>query len=99
MTFLAQYFILCCENSLNSAHQSAALAGKIAEYFFFEIGFEQVTATNCNTESNNTLFGFAGGILENGIAAVEAATLQKHPAQGSTRSFRSYEEYVHIFGR
>src|SRR5690349_2461398 len=99
MTAISQHLVLSCEDSLDRAHQCTTLTSKIAIYFFAEIGFKQVTTTNCDTKSNDSFFRAASSILEDGVAGVQSTTLQEHPAKGSTRTFWCNKKYIHIFWR
>ena len=84
MSALPQHLVLGGEDALDGAHQGAALSGKIAVYFLLEIGFEKVATANGDAEGDDAFEGAAGGILMDGVAAVEASSLQEHAAQGGT---------------
>src|ERR1700744_1645934 len=98
MAFLAQHFVLGGEDPLDSAHEGTAFAGEIAVYFFTEIGFEEVAAADGDAEGDNAVLCFACGILEDGVAAVEAAALEEHAAERGAGAFGGDEEYVDVLG-
>ena len=99
MAFFAQYFVLSGKDALYGAHQGTAFAGQVAVNFFTEIGFEKVTAADGDTERYDAFLCFAGGVLEDGVAAVETAALEEHSSQGGAGAFWRYEEYVDVFWR
>src|SRR6478672_11688113 len=99
MSAISQHLVLSSENSLDGTHEGSTFAGKVTVHFFAEVGLEQVTATNSNTEGNYSFLSTTGCILENGVAGIEATALQEHPAQGGTGSFWSNQEHVNVFRR
>src|SRR6185437_5080022 len=99
MAFFAEHFVLCREDALDRAHEGAAFAGEVAEYFFAEVGLEEVAATYCDAEGDDAIFGFAGGVLVDGVAGVQTTALEEHAAQRGAGAFGGDEEYVDIFGR
>ena len=67
---LSQDLVLCFKQTSQCSHQDAAFTGKIGINFFFEISFKEITGTYADPQGNHFLFGFTGGILENGVAGV-----------------------------
>ncbi len=98
VAFFAQHFVLCGEDPLDGAHEGAAFAGQVAVHFFSEIGFEKISAADSDAEGDDAVLCFAGGVLEDGIAAVKAAALEEHSSQRGTGAFGGDEENVDILG-
>ncbi len=96
MSVGTKHLILCQQQSLDSAHQCAALTGKVGKHFPFEVGFKQITRSHANAQCYHTLERPSGSILEDGVRRVEAAPLEEHFPKGSTRSFRCYQDHIHI---
>ncbi len=67
MSVCAEHLILCQQQSLNGAHQCATLAGKVGEYFTFEIGLKQIARPHTNTQCHYTFESLSCGILKDGI--------------------------------
>src|SRR5580698_7791211 len=99
MSFLAQHFVLCGENSLNGAHEGAAFTGQIAIYFFSKVGLKKISAANSDPEGDDAVLCLPGGVLEDGIATIETTALEEHPSERSTGPFGRDKKNVDVFRR
>ena len=79
---LAQHVVLGFHDAGQGAHQDAALAGQVAVDFVLEGGGEQVARADADAEGEAALFGAAGGVLEDGVAGVDAGAGQEVAAHG-----------------
>ena len=99
MSVLAQHFVLCQQQALDSTHQRTALAGQIGCSLTLECGLEQITWTDTDTECQYFIQCLTTGILINSIRRVQATAFEEHRAQWSARTFGSHHNDVNIFRR
>ena len=99
MTVFTQYFILSQQQSLNSSHQWTTLTCQVRSSFTLESSFKQISWTYTDTQCNGTIHSFTRSILIDSVRRVQTTTFEEHSTQWSTRTFRSYHDYVDIFLR
>ncbi len=63
----AQSFVLSQKQTLDGTHQRTAFAGQVGSGFALESGFEQVSRTDTDTHSDDTVPSLTGSILIDSI--------------------------------
>ena len=92
----AQRVVLGRENTLDGTHQRAALARQVGVNLPLEVGFEQVARTYADAQRHHAFECAPRGVLEYGVARIQAAALDEHAAQRSPRAFRGDQDHVYI---
>ena len=96
MSVGAQRVVLGGEDALDGAHQRAALTGEVGVDLALEIGFEQVARTYADAQRHHAFECAPRGVLEYGVARIQAAALDEHAAQRSPRAFRGDQDHVYV---
>ena len=92
----AQRVVLGRENTLDGTHQRAALARQVGVNLPLEVGFEQVARTYADAQRHHAFECAPRGVLEYGVARIQAAALEEHAAQRSPRAFRGDQDHVYV---
>src|SRR3989344_3447179 len=99
VSVFAELGVLRFHDARESAHEDAALAREVAVDFVLEGRLEQVARAERDAERERTLFRMARRVLLDGVARVDAATVQRIDADAPARTFGRNEDDVDIFRR
>ena len=99
VTVLAKNVVLRFHNTREATHQDATLPDEVGGHFFFEGGREEIARADTDTESHTAFFGVAGRVLMNRKAGVDARAAEEVAANVEAGTFRSNEDYIHVFRR
>src|SRR3569623_70358 len=95
----AEDFVLRQPQAVDRAHEDAALAGQVAVDFLLEGRLEQVARADGDAQRLGALGGLAGGVLEDGVAGVDALALEEEAADRRARPLGGDEDHVDVLGR
>ena len=99
MAVLAQHLVLCGENTLNSAHLRAPLAGQVGIYLALERRLEQIARSYADDQRDHAVHRPSRSVLHYGVARVQSPSLEEQSAQRGARALGGDHDYVDVFGR
>ena len=83
----------------NERTYNTTLAIEIGIYLLLKGGLVHVPRADGNTEGDSLLLGLSGNILPHGDGRVDATSLLKESADGTSRTLGGDKDNIHIFGR